>query len=65
MWLIEQGQYLRQWRFGADALAKEDLERWRREKGDRRLLSAIERTKQHRLYGASLIDFLENTYGHG
>ncbi len=61
-WLYRQGKYTEQWGFGARALAVDDLERLRREKGHGPLLRAIEIAKSKRLFGEALISFLENTY---
>ena len=61
-WLAEAGQYARLWGYGAEALARDDLDRWRREKGDRAMLKAIATAKALGLHGERLHDFLENTW---
>ena len=60
-WLVEAGRY-RQWGYGSRSCAVDDLERWRRENGDGRILSAINKAKEKCLYGAVRIDFLNNTW---
>jgi DNA-binding transcriptional ArsR family regulator len=64
-WLSDAGQYVKRWGFGAEGLAKEDLDRWRREKGERAITRAIANARAKRLYGEVLIDFLEKTYASG
>ncbi len=60
-WLYKAGQY-RKHGFGADSLARDDLDRWRKEKGDVAMLKAIATAQAKRLYGDLLLDFLENTW---
>jgi DNA-binding transcriptional MocR family regulator len=62
-WLAKAGRYAARWGYGAEGLAAEDLQRLRQEKGDTRLLRAIEIAKAKGLFGEVLCDFLENTWG--
>ncbi|MHA1537412.1 MAG: winged helix-turn-helix transcriptional regulator [Alphaproteobacteria bacterium] len=61
-WLVGAGQYAKRWGYGAEALARDDLDRWRREKGDKAILKAIARAGCSGLHGERLWDFLENTW---
>ena len=64
-WLHRVGCYEQQWGYGSDALAEADLDRWRREKGDRAVLRAVENAQELGLYRNCLIDYLEKTYPAG
>ena len=66
-WLAREGRYRR---FGpgpgeAYGLALDDLDRWRRDKGDGPILQALKRAKREKLYGDSLTDFMQNTWADG
>lgn len=61
-WLAEAGKYHERWGYGSRDLAVSDLDRWRSQKGDARILKAIETARAKGLYGAVLIDFLEKTW---
>jgi DNA-binding transcriptional ArsR family regulator len=61
-WLHRAGCYAQQWGSGSEALAEEDLDRWRRQKGDRAILRAVEKAQELGLYRNCLLDFMENTY---
>ena len=64
-WLHRAGCYAQQWGHGSEDLAKQDLDRWRREKGDRAVLRAVELAQEIGLPRNPLLDFLENTYPGG
>ncbi len=64
-WLHRAGCYRKQFGHGSEALAEQDLDRWRREKGDRAILRAVEKAQELGLYGNCLLDFMENTYPAG
>jgi len=61
-WLHKKGRYKELWGFGSEDLARNDLDRLRREKGDNAVADAIARAKELNLYSKSLIDFLNNTW---
>ena len=64
-WLAEVGQYGKRYGFGGEAGAAEDLATWCEDVGEQRLLAAIARAREKGLYGATLEDFLANTWGKG
>ena len=64
-WLHRAGWYGKQWGHGSEALAEQDLDRWRREKGDRAVWRAVEKAQELGLYRNCLLDFMENTYPAG
>ena len=66
-WLATQGRYRRFAPGGGEAYkaALDDLDRWRRDKGDQAVLRALDDAKGLKLYASPLIDYLRNTYPGG
>lgn len=63
-WLAREGRYRRYGPGPGEAyrLARDDLDRWRGDKGDQAILEAIRRAKALGLSGDNLIDFLASTH---
>ena len=60
-WVAQHGNY-REYGCGYEGLAVDDMERWRQEKGETAVLSAVRRAREKNLFGPNLTDFLKHTF---
>ncbi len=59
-WVTKNGDY-REYGSGYEGLAVDDMGRWRQEKGETAVLSAVRRARENNLFGPNLTDFLKKT----